>query len=640
MPSPSQRIINRAYTLRPMLSLLWGWLDPRRSVAARLAWVVVLVSLLLSLLIGLVVGTTAKNDAVRAVGSLHAEYAQQLADQLDDNLNGRLQNVQIMAGLVGTRTNPDRQRALLNQLRTASSEYAWIGLADLNGKVIAATDHVLEGEDVTGLPWFAQGKNKPWVGEVHDALPIAKWLPVTPSDEPFRFVDVTAPAKNAQGQTIGVLGAYLSWGWIQSVEQRILAPLSSSRSVEALIVSAKGQVLLGPETLLGQALDPKLFNPDPSTVTGADPGAGQGSGSNQSAYFVTANWPNKLTYLTSLAHGHGQGDFKGLGWTIVVREPASTALAPADQLQWRVLLFGLSAGLLATALGVWLTRRIAQPLNQIANAAERIQRNQAAQIPLFKGQDEVAHVSRVLNSLVNSLEARNRDLQTLNATLEQRVNERTHEIERLSAESERAAVGRERLRMARDLHDTLAHTLAGLLTQIRLTRKIALRDPKAVAGELAMVEQAAQQGLQEARLAVTNLRANPVRDLGLASALEQRLSNFAEQYRIYTSFNASDHLSAMDDERAETMYRVFEESLRNIQKHAHALNVHVLLKRQQETGQVVMSVCDDGVGFDPAGPTEGHFGLHGMREQCDLIHARLDVTSAPGQGTRVDVTML
>ncbi len=607
-----------------MLALVSDWLDPRRSLAARLVWVVVLLSVVLSLVIGLILGSAAESEAEHEIGSLHAEYARQLADQLDDNTNTRLKNVQIIAGLIDSRrANPDDQRALLSQMQAAYPEYAWIGLADLHGTLIAATGHLLEGQDVSTQAWYIHGKAATFVVDMHQTELLDKLLPVSSDGESLRFIDVTAPVKNAQGQVVGVLGALLNWSWVRSVEKNTLAPLRLSRNVEAMIISADGHVLLGPSSLAGSQLDASLFN----------------SSQIPAQNYQNEAWPDGIDYLSGFARGDGQGDFKGLGWTMLVRERATDAFAQASQTRQRLLLFGFGVGLLFAALGVWLMRRITRPLDQIAAAAERIQHDQDAEIPLFKGMDEVARVAHSLNSLVNSLAARNHELQGLNTSLEDRVMERTREIERLSVENQQSAITRERLRMARDLHDTLAHTLAGLLTQIRLTRKVAIRNPQAVADELAQAELAAQHGLQEARTAITSLRVNPVRELGLAMAMEQRLSAFAQQKNIQVEYRPESALSALVDDRAETLYRIFEEVLRNIEKHAQASHISVSLQKHTEGHKVIMTVCDDGVGFDPDAPMDGHFGLHGMREQCELIGATLAVTSTLGTGTCVIVAM-
>jgi len=160
-----------------------------------------------------------------------------------------------------------------------------------------------------------------------------------------------------------------------------------------------------------------------------------------------------------------------------------------------------------------------------------------------------------------------------------------------------------------------------------------------LADELLRAETAAQQGLQDARAAIANLRMNPVSGLGLANAVEQRLNTFAQQQHLKTTFTADPHLPPLLDERAEVLYRIFEEILRNIEKHSMATAVQVTLCCDQIAQHLIMQATDNGIGFDTNQPREGHYGIRGMQEQCELIGATFDVTSAPTQGTRVSVDL-
>lgn len=95
----------------------------------------------------------------------------------------------------------------------------------------------------------------------------------------------------------------------------------------------------------------------------------------------------------------------------------------------------------------------------------------------------------------------------------------------------------------------------------------------------------------------------------------------------------------MSDERAETLYRIAEEALRNVERHAAAERVTVELRESGEpvAPRRLLRIVDDGAGFDPAAPVPGHYGLRGMREQAVLIEAALRVHSAPGAGTRIEL---
>ncbi len=606
-----------------MLLQFANLLNPRRSLAAKLMLAIIAISLVLSLLISLLMGKAAEMQAERDIGELHAEYAQQLADKLDAELYTHQQDVIIFAGLIRSLpTDVKDQRMLLEQMQTAYPEYAWLGVVDLHGKVLAATHRLLEGQDVSQRPWFMRAKTQPYVGDMHEVASLAATLPTVPNEEPLRFLDIAVPVKDAQGNTVGVLGSHLSWSWVREIQREILAPLQLRRTIEALIVAKYGQVLLGPADLIGTS--PNLAHVTPPA-----------SPTNASNGYQVARWADGKDYLAGFAHGDGQGEFTGLGWTIVVRESTATAFADATQLQQSLLLFGAGLGLVFAGLGTWLMRRFTQPLNQIAATADRIQQadfiqqTELVDIPIFSGADEVARVSRSLHNLVN--------------TLEERVKERTQDVLRLSEENKQVAVTRERLRMARDLHDTLAHTLAGLLTEIRLLRKMAHVNPDIIVlqQELTHAEDAAKIGLKEARAAITNLRSNPVREMGLEAALHQAAKHFEQHAGIATTFETEGTLPLLQDSRAETVYRIVEEALHNIERHADAAHVRLGLSAVKHNGklQTTVEIVDDGVGFDVRKPVEGHYGLRGMREQAEVIAATFMVQSALGQGTQIRVTL-
>src|SRR5207302_9172429 len=118
------------------------------------------------------------------------------------------------------------------------------------------------------------------------------------------------------------------------------------------------------------------------------------------------------------------------------------------------------------------------------------------------GQEQVAARGHAFSVLLDSLSRERDALNKLTEELEQRVQARTREVERLAADSRYAAVVRERLRLARDLHDTLAHSMMALLAEIRTLRKLHAHEPAALAAELERAEQVARDGLNEARAAI------------------------------------------------------------------------------------------------------------------------------------------
>jgi signal transduction histidine kinase len=327
-----------------------------------------------------------------------------------------------------------------------------------------------------------------------------------------------------------------------------------------------------------------------------------------------------------------------LGLQVAVAQPAEERGHGGGGLHEKLtvisILLSVTAALLGAAFARWLTRRLGELTAQV----RRVARQEAEGIAVPRGRDEVAVLGRAFSNLLQALQQERDELDQLTQELEQRVQARTREVERLAADSRYAAVVRERLRLARDLHDTLAHSMMEMLVEIRTLRTLHAHDPQKLGAELDRAEALAHQGLHEARTALSQMRVNAVRDLGLGAALAGAVNRFAERSGLDVRFVADPQAASFADTRAETMFRIAEEALRNIDRHAMARHVQVALKALPG-GEVELMIADDGVGFDPAAAHPGHYGVLGIREQAELIGAELELRSAPGDGATVQVRL-
>jgi signal transduction histidine kinase len=215
---------------------------------------------------------------------------------------------------------------------------------------------------------------------------------------------------------------------------------------------------------------------------------------------------------------------------------------------------------------------------------------------------------------------------------------RTREVERLAEESRYSAIVRERLKIARDLHDTLAHSMMAMLSEIRFLRRLQTHDPAAVTDELARAEKVAHEGLQEARTAITQMRVTAVRETGLGPALANAFERFIDHTGLSGDFSADVEAARFGDERAETMLRMAQEALRNVERHARATRVVVRLQSTHDS-LLELRIEDNGIGFDPQALRPGHYGIVGLREQADLIGAELRIDSKPNVGTTLRVSL-
>ena len=209
------------------------------------------------------------------------------------------------------------------------------------------------------------------------------------------------------------------------------------------------------------------------------------------------------------------------------------------------------------------------------------------------------------------------------------------EVERANAEARSALVMRERLKIAHDLHDTIVQALVAVVAQLRLVRKLAERAPEKVDSELARAEEAARAGLAQGREALGQVRFQRAGVEGLAAALERAAARFRARTGLPVELRLDDALGRIAGERAEILFRIVEEALRNVEAHAEAASVTLSAREMQ--GEIEIVVADDGRGFDTTQEHPGHYGLKGMDEQAGMIGGRLEARSQPGQGTAVTI---
>jgi signal transduction histidine kinase len=232
-----------------------------------------------------------------------------------------------------------------------------------------------------------------------------------------------------------------------------------------------------------------------------------------------------------------------------------------------------------------------------------------------------------INVLVQRLRSQQAQLMQANARL-------TH----YASTIEQLSISRERNRLARELHDTLAHTLSGLSVQLETTQAYWDVEPETARDLLAKSLAATRSGLNETRRALKALRASPIDDLGLLLALQKLAQSAAERGKLSLSLSLPEQMPPLSPDVEQCLYRIAQESLENVVYHANAQTLLVQLTMSEET--ICLKVEDDGLGFDvKQSQVTGHYGLPGMRERAQAVGGELIVNSHPGQGTRIQLTL-
>ena len=333
-------------------------------------------------------------------------------------------------------------------------------------------------------------------------------------------------------------------------------------------------------------------------------------------------------------------------WLVVARIPESEVVASSGAFPpW---LFGMIAvALAAGALLAWgAAQSIARPIAELTRAAETLTAGELGTPVPVTGADEVGRLGIALEGMRESLAALLAEVAEANTLLEARVTERTAQLasaneqlrDRENAlarlyEKVVSAQEDERKRVARELHDDTAQSLAavvmaidGALAALKAGQPPRLEDARALA----------VRTIEEVHRMILDLRPSVLDDLGLQSAIRW----YAERHlvkrglSVRCEFDAPDHRYPAAFETA--VFRVCQEAMSNIAHHAQAESV--LIQLAEDRGVLRIEIEDDGRGFDPHAVSHAdrrHFGLMGIEERVEILGGKVEIDSAPGQGTRI-----
>lgn len=217
--------------------------------------------------------------------------------------------------------------------------------------------------------------------------------------------------------------------------------------------------------------------------------------------------------------------------------------------------------------------------------------------------------------------------------------------ERVRAQEERSAFTaaanaireEEKTRVARELHDELAQSLTALKMDANWVRDHAASEPESAAAKLTEMLAMLDGAIAATRRIAADLRPLLLDDLGLAPAVEWLAGNFTARHAVPCRVSLGEELE-FQEPYATAVFRIVQESLANVAKHAAATQVHVNI--EMAAGYIQLAVQDNGRGFDTAAPRRREsLGLLGLQERAHLLNGSVTIQSAPGQGTRVEVLM-
>jgi signal transduction histidine kinase len=298
----------------------------------------------------------------------------------------------------------------------------------------------------------------------------------------------------------------------------------------------------------------------------------------------------------------------------------------------------------------WMIGRRARKM--MATTRELLRGNWTARTNMTLRDGELGELGRTLDEMADALQDRDRTLQTINAELEERVANRTSELatanRQLQASQDQLRrlsqdlldlTEQERARVAEDVSERLAQGLTGIKMDLAIAQRLLAggRDDEAASHVKAAV--ATLDGIvQAAREIAGDLRPSVLDDFGLAAAVEGQLAEFRKQTNISTTLESDVDEARLSKAAGTAAFRVLQEALTNVALHAHATEVRVLIRTDEDGLSLI--VQDNGQGFQPGDLLKPQaMGVLGMRERAAQLGGTLTVAATQGNGTRLALTL-
>ncbi len=310
------------------------------------------------------------------------------------------------------------------------------------------------------------------------------------------------------------------------------------------------------------------------------------------------------------------------GWALLIEESWEDVASPILDLSL-VAPLALIPALLVTVVALWFgARRVIEPLRRLEQRADKLAKGDYEIVEeTVGGIAEIQHLHETLVTMTGRIRIAQQALRGYINTITQTQEE-------------------ERRRLARELHDVTIQDLIALDQKIQMA-DISLRSQGLSEHEgLKELHQSTQEVIQRVRRLSRGLRPIYLEDLGLTPALEMLVRDSQEELGIPISFQVVGPTRRLHPDAELALYRMVQETLSNVSRHASA--DHTWLEVIFEDNSLRITVRDNGEGFQPpAQPSElahdGHYGLIGMYERAELIHARLEIRSSPGKGTQIAI---
>lgn len=347
---------------------------------------------ILTFVVALVVGFYSNNISKKQLeinsGESLVKLSKRVNDILDREMLERYREIRFAASLpimTSEKTAIDGKREFIQKIKNNYNHHEWIGYALPDGTVEVGTNGYLEGKNVKSRPWHPNGLVAPYIGDVHDALLLAKLLPNS-SGEAIYFSDVAFPVINNEGKTLGVLCTHLTWQWTRDV----IRSIQKENGVDIFLLSKDGLILVGPN------------GTERMNISDISKNVAETFNSNES-FYKTIKWDKDMDYLTASSVSFGFEEYKGFSWKVIVRQPVDKAFKTANENSISIFYISIIAGLIGALIGIVISYIISEPLKKLSLIVDNLRENKKVEFLEKVANDDIGKLHNAIENLYKSL---------------------------------------------------------------------------------------------------------------------------------------------------------------------------------------------------------------------------------------------